>query len=79
MRLSRPVYESLPLIYLAIAAVAWLIAYLDAQTAGSIAAFAIGMLAAIAALTIFLHRHDYRAQSREYTGETIELPSTLRR
>ncbi|HEX4151521.1 MAG TPA: hypothetical protein VHY75_04860 [Steroidobacteraceae bacterium] len=79
MRLSRPVYETLPLIYVAIAVVAWLIAYLDPQSARSIIAFVIGMLAAIAALTVFLHRQDYRAQSREYNGETIELPSTLRR
>lgn len=79
MRLSRPVYETLPLIYVAIAAVAWLIAYLDPEDRRSGAAFAIGMVAAIAALTVFLRRQDYRAQSREYTGETIELPSTLRR
>lgn len=78
MRLSRPVYETLPLIYVAIAGVAWLIAYMDHQTARSQLAFIIGMLAAIAALTVFLRRQDYRAQSREYTGETIELPSSLR-
>lgn len=78
MRLSRPVYETLPLIYGAIAAVAWLIAYLDPEARRSGAAFGIGMVAAIAALTVFLRRQDYRAQSRVYTGETIELPSTLR-
>jgi hypothetical protein len=78
MRLSRPVYETLPLIYVAIAAVAWLIAYLDPVGARSIIAFVIGMVAAVAALTIFLHRQDCRAHSREYNGETIEFPSTLR-
>ena len=30
-----------------------------------------------AALTLLLRRQDYRALSREYSGETIELPSTL--
>ncbi|MGD0493475.1 MAG: hypothetical protein ABSC32_18210 [Steroidobacteraceae bacterium] len=78
MRLSRPVYETLPLIYVAIAAAAWLIAYLDPIGARSAIAFVIGIVAAVAALTIFLHRQDYRAQSREYNGETIDLPSTLR-
>jgi hypothetical protein len=77
MRLSRPVYETLPLTYVAIAGFAWLIAYLDPGGARSIIASVIGIAAAIAALTIFLHRQDYRAQRREYNGETINLPSTL--
>ncbi len=78
MRLSRPVYETLPLSYAAIAVLAWLIAYLDAGGPRSVIAFLIGIGAAIAALTIFLHRQDCRAQSRQYNGETIEFPSTLR-
>ena len=32
---------------------------------------------AIAALTVFLHRQDYRAQSREYSGETSIFAPTL--
>jgi hypothetical protein len=35
------------------------------------------MVAEIAALTVFLRRRDYRALRREYSGETIELPSRL--
>jgi hypothetical protein len=35
------------------------------------------LIAAVAALTVFLHRHDYRDLSREYTGETIDFPSSL--
>jgi len=34
MRLSRPVYETLPLVYAAIAVIAWLIAYLDGSVRG---------------------------------------------
>ena len=78
MRLSRPVYETLPLIYLAIAALAWTIAFMDQLGPRAVIAFVIGVTAAVAGLTVLLHRHDYRAQSREYTGETIELRSTLR-
>jgi len=78
MRLSRPIYETLPLTYAAIAGVAWLIAYMDAAGVRSVIAFIIGILAAIAALTIFLHRQDCRALRRQYNGETIDLPSTLR-
>lgn len=78
MHLSRPVYETLPLTYVAIAGFAWLIAYLDPGGARSAIAFIIGIAACIAALTIFLHRKDYRAQRREYNGETIDFPSTLK-
>jgi uncharacterized membrane protein len=77
MRLARPVYESIPLIYVLIGAAAILLAYLDPERLRSIIAFGIGLIAAIAALTVFLHRQDHRALSREYTGETIDLPSSL--
>ena len=73
MRLSRPVYESLPLLYMAIGAVGILIFYLDPPGVGGKVAFTIGLLSEIAALTLFLRRKDYRALSREYSGETIEL------
>ena len=77
MRLSRPIYESLPLIYVAISALAILLAYLDPVGPRSQSAFGIGVISAIAALTVYLRRQDYRALSREYSGETIELPSRL--
>jgi hypothetical protein len=37
------------------------------------------LIAEIAALTVFLRRQDYRALSREYSGEIIDLPSRLNR
>jgi hypothetical protein len=73
MRLSRPVYESLPLVYMVIGAVGVAIFYLDPPDISGKAAFIIGVCAEIAALTLFLRRLDYRALSREYSGETIEL------
>jgi hypothetical protein len=79
MRLARPVYESLPLVYTLIGATAIFIFYLNPPGFGGKAAFLIGMLAWTAALTLFLRRRDYRELSREYNGETIELPSNLNR
>jgi membrane protein CcdC involved in cytochrome C biogenesis len=78
MRLVRPVYESLPYFYMATGALAIFIFYLDPVGARAVAAFAIGVILATAGLTLLLRRQDYRALSREYSGETIELPSTLR-
>jgi hypothetical protein len=79
MRLARPVYESMPLVYAGIGGIAVLVAYLDPDGPRSIVALAIGVLAEITALTVFLRRQDYRALSREYSGETIDLPSRLPR
>jgi hypothetical protein len=78
MRLARPVYESLPFLYVAIGGVAILLFYLNPVGFAGKAAFLIGLLAETAALTLFLRRQDYRALSREYNGEIIELPSNLK-
>jgi hypothetical protein len=78
MRLARPVYESLPYLYMAIGGLAIFLFYLDPVGLRAVLAFVIGIIAAIAALTLFLRRRDFRELSREYSGETIDLPSSLR-
>jgi len=78
MRLARPVYESLPYLYMAIGGLAIFVFYLDPVALRAEVAFVIGIIAAIAALTLFLRRRDFRELSREYSGETIDLPSSLR-
>jgi hypothetical protein len=77
MRLARPVYECLPYIYMAIGGLAICVFYLDPVGGRAVVAFMIGLILETAALTLLLRRQDYRALSREYSGETIDLPSTL--
>jgi hypothetical protein len=77
MRLARPVYESLPLVYMLIGAAAIFLFYINPPGFAGKAAFLIGVFAETAALTLFLRRQDFRELSREYSGETIELPSNL--
>jgi hypothetical protein len=77
MRLARPVYESLPYVYMAIGGLAIFVFYLDPSGLHGVIAFGIGLLAETAALTLLLRRRDFRELSREYSGETIDLPSTL--
>jgi hypothetical protein len=72
MRLSRPVYESLPLVYMIIGSLGIGVCYLDPPGFGGEIAFLIGLCLEIAALTLFLRRMDYRALSREYSGELSE-------
>lgn len=79
MRLAQPVYESMPLIYAAIGALAIWLAYLDPDGPQTVIAVGIGLIAEVAALTVFLRRKDSRAFSRAYSGETIDLPSRLSR
>jgi hypothetical protein len=78
MRLSRPVYESLPYVYMAIGGLAIFVFYLDPEGLRGVTAFVIGLVAETVALMLLLRRQDYRALSREYSGETIDLPSSLR-
>ncbi len=78
MRLARPVYESLPYAYIAIGGLAIFLFYLDPEGPRAVVAFAIGVIVETAALTVLLRRRDCRELSRDYSGETIDLPSTLR-
>jgi hypothetical protein len=77
MRLADPIYESMPIVYAGIGGLAFLIAYVDPEGPRTVIAASIGLIAEIAALTVFLRRQDYRALRREYSGETIDLPSRL--
>ena len=84
MRLARPVYESLPYVYMAIGGLAIFLFYVDSVGVDSVgpravAAFVIGVVVETAALTLLLRRQDFRELSREYSGETIDFPSTLQR
>jgi hypothetical protein len=77
MRLARPVYESLPYVYMAIGGLAIFLFYIDSVGPRAVAAFVIGVVVETAALTLLLRRQDCRELSREYSGETIDFPSTL--
>ena len=79
MRLARPVYESLPAIYVLIGGAAIFLFYINPPGFAGKAAFVIGFFALTAGVTLFLRRQDYRELSREYNGENIELPSNLNR
>ena len=78
MRLARPVYESFPLIFMLIGAAAIFLFYINPLGFAGKAAFLIGVFAETAALTLFLRRQDCRELSREYSGETIDLPTNLK-
>ena len=78
MRLARPLYEALPLTYLGIGAFGMLVSYADESGVRASVAFALGLAAAIAGLTLFLRRRDDRERRREYSGDNIDWPAPTR-
>ncbi len=77
MRLARPVYESLPYVYMVIGGLAIFLFYIGEDGLGTEIAFVIGVIAETAALTLYLRRQDYRALSREYPRQSIDFPTSL--
>ena len=66
MRLSRPVYEALPYVYIAIgaASVGASFVWRVADWSGLVAI--LGLIAVVGGLVLALRRRDYRIQQRHY-------------
>jgi hypothetical protein len=79
MRLARPVYESLPYVYMAIGGLGIFLFYVGEDGLSTKVAFLIGVVAETAALTLYLRRQDYRALRREYPVQNIDVPSPFNR
>jgi uncharacterized membrane protein HdeD (DUF308 family) len=65
-RLSRPLYEGLPWIYVAGGAVALAGSYFCPFRALSITTSLLGLLAVLGGVVVLLRRRDYRAMRSEY-------------
>jgi hypothetical protein len=72
MRITRPLYESLPYLYIAIGLAAVLASYVwrMADWSGILAGF--GAVAILGGLVLVLRRRDYRIQKRHYGSEFDE-------
>jgi Flp pilus assembly protein TadB len=65
-RLSRPVYESLPWVYLVAGLLALLISYLETSPALSVVLGLPGVLAVLAGAVVLLRRRGYRRLRAQY-------------
>jgi len=66
MRLSRPVYEALPYIYMLVGGAAIAGSFLFRIPGWSDMLAAFGLIAAVVGLVLVLKRRDYRVQKRRY-------------
>jgi hypothetical protein len=69
MRVSRPLYESLPYAYIAVGVAALVASFVwrVADWSGILAFF--GVVAIVGGLVLALRRRDYRIQKRHYGAE----------
>jgi hypothetical protein len=66
MRLSKPVYESLPYAYMGLGTGALVFSYYWRVPPWSDAIVGFGLLAIVSGLVLVLKRRDYRVQKRRY-------------
>jgi len=66
MRLSRPIYEAIPYIYMTIGLAAVATSFLWRVPGWSDLLAAFGMIAVVIGLVLVLKRRDYRIQKRRY-------------
>ncbi|MGH8130052.1 MAG: hypothetical protein ACRES3_04265 [Steroidobacteraceae bacterium] len=69
MRINRPIYESLPYVYMAIGVAAVAMSFLWRLPPWSDLMAAFGAIAVIVGLVLALKRRDYRIQKRHYGAD----------
>jgi hypothetical protein len=72
MRLSRPVYESLPYVYMGLGVGALVSSFYWRDPPWSEAMIVAGLLLVVGGLVLVLKRRDYRLQKRRYGQELDE-------
>jgi hypothetical protein len=72
VRLSRPLYELLPYLYIVAGLLGFGGAYLLAGRIWSDVALVLGIVCVLAGLVILLKRRDYRANRARYSGGSLE-------
>jgi hypothetical protein len=72
-RLSRPLYEGLPWIYVAVGAVALFFSYISPSRALSIVVGVLGFVGVLAGIVVLLRRRDYRHMRSQYGNPDSSL------
>jgi len=73
-RLSRPLYEALPWIYLLCGVAALVVSYLQPSHVMSFVIGIPGLLATVGGIVVMLRRRDFRKMSAEYQANDLLSP-----
>lgn len=71
--LSRPLYEGLPWIYVAVGAAALFGSYMSPHTAVSIVIGLLGLIGILGGIVVLLRRRDYRQMRSQYGDSETSL------
>jgi hypothetical protein len=71
LRLSRPLYESLPWVYVALGLAGLAGSYLSLSRALSLAIGLLGLLSVLAGIVVLLRRRDYRQLRSQYGNSDV--------
>jgi hypothetical protein len=69
MRVARPLYESLPYLYIAVGIASVVASFAWRSAERSWLQAVLGLVALVGGLVLALRRRDYRIQKRHYGGE----------
>jgi hypothetical protein len=69
MRVARPLYESLPYLYIAVGVASFVASFAWRSAERSWLLAVLGLVALVGGLVLALRRRDYRIQKRHYGGE----------
>lgn len=72
-RLSQPLYEGLPWIYVAVGAMGLLVSYLSPYRALGLAIGLLGLLGVTGGVVVLLRRRDYREMRSHYGNSDSSL------
>ncbi len=71
LRLSRPLYESLPWVYVALGLAGLAGSYLSLSRGLSLAIGLLGLLSVLAGIVVLLRRRDYRQLRSQYGNSDV--------
>jgi hypothetical protein len=72
IRLSRPLYETLPYLYMAVGLLGLVGAYVLAGKIWSDVALVLSVVCLLGGLVVLLRRRDYREARAQYTGAALD-------
>lgn len=79
VRLSKPVYELLPYLYIALGLLAFLAAYLWSGRIWADVALGLGLLSTLGGAVLLLRRKDYRDNRARYKGGALQDPDDFKK